>query len=128
MHTIEKARTWTHAAYGPLMNTTLDQWNKIFDTNVTSAFMLSKEVIPAMRTVGNPVPSHQNNTQDHACGEMLLSNEPSFSAVSYACQEVMPVDGWRIRGISNKTARIHMRTCVYVHIHENSHVYCPAHA
>ncbi len=34
-----------------MMNTSLDQWNKIFDTNVTSTFMLSKEVMPTMRAV-----------------------------------------------------------------------------
>lgn len=39
------------AAYGPIIDTTGDQWDKIFDTNVKAAFMLSKEVIPVMREV-----------------------------------------------------------------------------
>uniref|UniRef100_A0A7S0M055 Dehydrogenase/reductase SDR family member 4 n=1 Tax=Cryptomonas curvata TaxID=233186 RepID=A0A7S0M055_9CRYP len=39
-------------AYGPLQDTTADQWDKIFDINVKAAFLLSKEVIPIMKKQG----------------------------------------------------------------------------
>ncbi|EKX55445.1 hypothetical protein GUITHDRAFT_149798 [Guillardia theta CCMP2712] len=36
-------------AYGPLQEMSESQWEKIFDINVKSAFLLSKEVIPVMQ-------------------------------------------------------------------------------
>jgi dehydrogenase/reductase SDR family protein 4 len=31
-------------AYGPVINTTEEQWDKLFDINVKAAFLLCKEV------------------------------------------------------------------------------------
>jgi len=36
-------------AYGPLMNTTGEQWDKIMDINVKASFLLAKEFIPVMQ-------------------------------------------------------------------------------
>jgi NAD(P)-dependent dehydrogenase (short-subunit alcohol dehydrogenase family) len=35
---------------GPAINTTEEQWDKIFEINVKAAFMLCKEVLPVMQT------------------------------------------------------------------------------
>lgn len=40
-------------AFGPLLDTTEDQWDKIFDTNVKSSFLLAKEAIPKMNSGGS---------------------------------------------------------------------------
>lgn len=37
-------------AYGPVLNTSEDQWDKLFDINVKAAFLLCKEVLPVMQT------------------------------------------------------------------------------
>jgi len=39
-------------AYGPLIDTTGDQWDKIMDTNVKASFMLSKDIVPIMQKQG----------------------------------------------------------------------------
>jgi len=39
-------------AYGPLIDTTGDQWDKIMDTNVKASFMLCKDIIPIMKEQG----------------------------------------------------------------------------
>mmetsp|Transcript_36074 Transcript_36074/g.94868 ORF Transcript_36074/g.94868 Transcript_36074/m.94868 type:complete len:247 (+) Transcript_36074:152-892(+) len=38
--------------YGPLLETTKDQFDKVFDINVRAAFLLTKEVIPIMKKNG----------------------------------------------------------------------------
>jgi len=37
-------------AYGPVINTTEEQWDKLFDINVKAAFLLCKEVLPVMQS------------------------------------------------------------------------------
>ena len=36
-------------AYGPVLNTSEEQWDKLFDINVKAAFLLCKEVLPIMQ-------------------------------------------------------------------------------
>ena len=42
----------TNPTFGPILNCTEDQWDKIFDNNVKAAFLLTKMIVPHMMSKG----------------------------------------------------------------------------